>query len=139
MALALLSACSPRPVPDGEWQSIDADGWRYGKLVVLNRDHDTIPGLDTVTIAVRHTGDYQYANLWLELRYYTSDTIAADTFNITLADAYGNWLGKGTGTAYQRMQRVRTSKPVREGSILQLRHIMRVDTLREIEQIGIEY
>lgn len=139
VALTVMTACTPPGAPDGEWRPIDADGWRYGDLVVLNRDHDTIPGLDTLTVAVRHTANYGYSNLWLELRYYTSDTIAADTFDITLADDYGNWLGEGSGTAYQRMQRVRPSRPIREGSIMQLRHIMRVDTLREIEQIGLQY
>lgn len=136
LLLAMATACAPTPAPEAEWQAVDTDGWRYGKVLTFNAKGDTL-ATDTMAIAVRHTGAYPYANLWVELAYNTADTVSADTFNIVLADDFGNWYGQGNGVSYQRIVSIRPSRRVAPGSKLKLRHIMRTDTLPEIEQMGI--
>ena len=61
-----------------------------------------------------------------------------DTLDIRLADVYGRWLGSGFGASYQREVTVSPAAVVDITRPVALRHIMRVDTLQGIEQVGIE-
>ena len=67
----------------------------------------------------------------------TPDSTATDTVDVTLADEWGRWRGHGSGVTYQNTDTVRLRHHLRQGGSLHLRHIMRLDTLTEIEQIGI--
>ena len=135
----MAASCTPAGTPDGEWHTIAQDGWPYGNVLTFNQKGDTM-AMDTLVLTVRHTADYPYSNLWLELGYNTADTVAvADTLNVILADDYGHWLGKGSGTSFQRPDTIVLRRHAMPGSQLRLRHVMRVDTLREIEQVGITY
>ncbi len=135
---ATLCACSNQSSEHTEWRDVDAPGWRYGQTFTFNADSDSID-ISRVVVSVRHTNAYEYANLWLELSYNSGDTVVADTFNIELADAFGKWHGTGTGISFQQNDTIVPRHRVNIGSPLQLRHIMRVDTLQNIDQIGISY
>lgn len=60
-----------------------------------------------------------------------------DTLNIELADVYGRWHGTGFGPSYQYETPVGVPLPLGDTSRISVRHIMRVDTLVGVEQIGI--
>jgi gliding motility-associated lipoprotein GldH len=135
---ATLCACSDLGSEHTEWRDIDLPGWRYGHTLTFNADSDSV-AIDKVVLSVRHTDDYEYANLWVELSYASGDTTVADTFDVTLADKFGKWLGTGTGLSYQQNDTLVPRHRVNLGSPLHLRHVMRVDTLQNIDQIGLSY
>lgn len=119
----------------GAWSDIDVDGWRYGSTVTLTPD--SAEATDRIALTIRHDHNYGYANLWLEIKYDTPDSTATDTVDVTMADAWGRWKGHGSGVTYLYTDTVTLRHPLRRGGSLHLRHIMRLDTLTEIEQIGI--
>ncbi len=119
----------------GAWADIDVNGWRYGQPVALTPD--SAEATDRIALTIRHSHNYGYANIWLEVCYGTSDSTATDTLDITLADAWGRWRGHGSGVSLQHTDTVPLRHSLRRGGTLRLRHIMRMDTLTEVEQIGV--
>ncbi len=101
-------------------------------------DHIVNAGQSRLALTVRHSDAYEFANLWLELSYPSGDTTLCDTLNITLADKYGKWLGQGMGPAYQFTDTIASRHGINDNATVTLRHIMRVDTLHNIEQLGIK-
>lgn len=137
ITLAALTACSDKHSSVAEFQSIDPAGWAYGTSL-----HFSPTGLDTIKqrsllLTVRHSNAYPYQNIWIEVTTQTLRDKRVDTLNIELADVYGRWHGTGFGPSYQFETPV--AKPIALGdtSNISVRHIMRVDTLAGIEQIGI--
>lgn len=88
-------------------------------------------------LVVRHSNAYEYSNIWLNIRYSARDTVVNDTLNICLADDFGNWYGKGMGVSYQFTDTVARDVTLDTSSPVKVWHIMRADTLPDIEQIGI--
>ncbi len=120
--------------PKAEWEYAVPSQFRVDTL------RDSISRGGTLILSLRHTAGYEYSNIWLELSYpLTDSTSAADTFNIVLADDFGHWLGRGIGPSVQITDTLSTDFTVRRGETVTLRHIMRMDTLRNIEQVGIVF
>ena len=116
--------------------------WDYAAPAVLSVDtlHDSEARGGTLMLSVRHTDAYEYSNLWLELAYPDTDTtVRRDTINLVLADVYGRWRGHGSGPSMQIVDTLSTDFTIHQGDTLILRHIMRVDTLANIEQIGLVF
>lgn len=137
ITLAALTACSDKHSSVAEFQSIDPSGWAYGNSLQFSP-----VGLDSIKqrsllLTVRHSNAYPYQNIWLEVTTQTLSHKRVDTLNIELADVYGRWHGTGFGPSYQYETPV--GKPIVLGdtSRISVRHIMRVDTLAGVEQIGI--
>lgn len=121
------------------YHDIPESGWPYGQQFdyTLSTKDSTMPG--NLTLFITHDNSYEYSNLWLEISYKNSDNNqVVDTFNIEMCDSYGNWFGKGIPGHYQLAKQL-TSRPVSipDSNVISIRHIMRVDTLRSISQIGI--
>ena len=138
VALAL-TACVKYQPAHSEWQTISAGGWPYGDTLRFNADRADSAAVGGVALAVRHTDSYAYSNLWLEVAYTHADSTVADTFNLVLADEFGRWHGKGSGVTFQFTDTVALSRRPDTASVIVVRHIMRVDTLHGIEQVGIAY
>lgn len=138
----LMSACS---APDNDYSAfstVDPDGWKYGRTFVYRPEIADSLASGTLLVMARHSNDYPYRNLWLEVSYqqlHPDSTISfrRDTVNIPLADLYGNWLGTGLGTSFQATDTVSTDFQLISGAPIRVRHIMRQDLLPAIEQIGI--
>lgn len=141
VTLTAFTACDGSTTPTGQFIDLDSDGWPYGKVLSFKTPVDSmsrvLPDSTSVIVSVRHSSDYPYANLWLEMSYETADTTAVDTFEMELADEFGKWFGSGTGVSILCSDTVRLSGVRLTDSELRLRHVMRVDTLRGIEQIGV--
>lgn len=124
------------------FHTFDSQEWRYTDPVTFAVDtlRDRIAHRGTLLLSVRHTTGYEYSNLWLEMSYPLNDSvIKADTFNIILADDFGNWRGTGIGPSLQTTDTLATDFTIKRKEEIKLRHIMRVDNLAEIEQVGIIY
>ncbi|MBQ7041323.1 MAG: gliding motility lipoprotein GldH [Muribaculaceae bacterium] len=133
-----LGACTSGHNTYSEFRNLPKEGWAY---------NDTINFIPTITdsvtqgnlsIALRHNNNYHYSNLWVEINYPINDsTIKSDTINIPLADIYGKWHGKGIGPSIQIEKNISENIEINKVDYFSIRHIMRVDTLKDIEQIGL--
>lgn len=145
-ALVLATACKePGPAPESAaFRSLPAEGWVYGDELefVPVPEPEKTHGDARVAVAVRHTNGYLYSNLWLELSTPLAgypDSMRVDTVNIPLADVYGKWYGRGLGVTFVTtdtlpgLYHYDIDRPAR------LRHVMRVDTVADLEQIGLIY
>ena len=141
--LMALTACGTLDDEQSQFVTMPDHGWRYNdtlSFVPLAAD-STGPSEVTgrIVIAVRHSAAYRYSNLWVELSYNREgDSVPArDTANIVLADVYGRWLGHGAGVSYVVTDTLPRRYSVRDSASLSLRHIMRLDTVADIEQVGL--
>lgn len=141
MALSLL-ACSPDVNEDAAFCAIDAGGWVYGDTLYFEPELSDSVADALVAVSVRHNSGYIFSNLWLEITAPPADGDSVpevDTVNIVLADAYGKWLGHGSGVSRVVLDTLPRRYVVRRGSPLAIRHIMRVDTVENLEQIGVVF
>lgn len=125
-----------------DFHTFDGQEWAYNRAVEFTVDtlRDSISAGGSLLLSLRHTAAYPYSNIWLELSYPTSDsTTATDTFNIILADDFGHWRGYGNGPSLAITDTLSRNFSIARHSTLRLRHIMRQDTLPDIEQIGLVY
>lgn len=138
LKIAALQGCGKGDDSASQWQDISSEGWLYRDTLVF----DSLPAQwtpQTLALGVRHDASYRYSNLWLEVSYLSHGKSKADTFDVELCDAFGRWHGHGTGASLQFTDTLRLRQLPDRRSPLKLRHIMRLDTLRGIEQIGISY
>ena len=139
ISLFMTSCNRPTETP-GEFHSLPHAEWPYPQQLVFNERGDTILGdVKAVELFLRHSKEYPYANIWLELSYNSADSVVADTFNVVVADEYGKWLGSGAGPLRLLTDTLRLRNMPDADSKFRLRHIMRVEILPEIEQVGIKY
>ncbi|MCM1349370.1 MAG: gliding motility lipoprotein GldH [Firmicutes bacterium] len=136
----IMESCSDKHDDFGDFNPLPAAGWAYGDTVSFNvHGLRNLPpaGRRSLKIGVRHHNDYAYRNLIMEVTYTDGMRLVRDTVNMELADVYGAWLGSGVGPVYQKEATVNTSAAIPDSSTVSVRHVMRVDTLPGIEQIGI--
>lgn len=132
-----LGACSERHENYAHFENIDSKGWAYGKAFEFST-----PGVDSLSmhkidISVRHTAAYPYSNLWLEIILSEGEKQYIDTLEMHLSDTYGRWIGKGFGPTYQMTESLPETYNITDSTKISIRQIMRVDTVREIQQVGI--
>lgn len=134
----LACSCTPTASDYSSFIDLPERGWAYGDTVTFPVSADSIKPR-SLSVAIRHNDDYEYRNLWLEVSYTDADSIQRrDTVSMELADVYGHWLGHGLGTSYQMQTKVSDSVNLLPQSHVQIRHVMRTDTLRGLRQIGVE-
>jgi len=120
------------PIPD--------DGWNKDSVLLFD-----IPITDTLQnhnfyINVRNDIKYKYSNLWLFIEIDRPGNISVtDTFEITLADPSGKWLGEGFGGVKNRqvIYKGNIYFPVSGEYKINIRHGMRENVLKGIDDIGI--
>lgn len=136
IATAALAGCTSSEQSD--YNALGPDGWAYGDTIrFFNSEADTVALDGSLAVAVRHTNGYPYSNLWLEITLPEADTVRVDTVDVRLADTFGRWYGTGIGVSYQRIDTIYPSISIPVGAPVTVRHIMRVDTVTGIEQIGL--
>lgn len=140
LAAVSLAACDYNPNDYSCFSAIDpSQGWEYGTTLVYIPEIEDSTANGTLTLMVRHNNDYPYSNLWLELSGLSREgqKLMCDTFCIELADVYGNWLGKGSGATFQRIDTLYRNFNLTDGAPLRLRHVMRADHVTGLEQVGL--
>lgn len=142
--ILFLAGCEGGQRDYSRWANISTEGWAYADTVSLLPADTSLLDNDSLVnaalkVALRHSNAYRYSNIWLELTYHTANNrLVRDTLDIRLADVYGRWLGSGFGASYQREVTVSPQTVIDLTRHVDVRHIMRVDTLQGIEQLGIE-
>lgn len=135
-----LGACSPGHNDYSCYSTVADGGWAYEDTLTFAPDSMLNDSVMTaaIKIAVRHDNNYPYSNLWVEVSHSSPDGVSRrDTVNIPLADVYGRWLGNGFGADYQKEAVVAENAAVDMRCPVTVRHIMRVDTLHGVEQVGV--
>lgn len=115
--------------------SISNAQWLYSEPVEF--EVDSLPDSlcrGRLAISLRHSAVYPYRNIWLEVK---QSGVGCDTFEVMLADPFGRWYGTGMGASLRRTDTVAAHYTLAKGTSLSVRHIMRVDTLDGVEQIGL--
>lgn len=132
-----LEACTSGHNDYSDFKNIEQYGWVYGDTLNFKFDADNIVD-GSLKLALRHNNSYEYSNLWLEVSHkIDSVTVDCDTINIELADIYGRWKGNGIGASYQTDVIVNSHFAINGIDSVQVRHIMRCDTLEGIVQVGL--
>lgn len=139
VALMGLSGCRMGPDDYSMYHSVDDEGWRYGEVMYYEFvPRDSVVCGD-IALSLRHTNDYIYSNIYLEVTVSDSVTTRCDTVAITLADDFGRWHGRGIGTDFQVSDTVARNITLHRPVTIGVRHIMRDEILNDIEQIGISF
>lgn len=135
---SLLCGCQPGTEGYSAYSTLPTEGWRYGDTVrLIIRVPDSIAS-GTLSVAVRHNNDYPYSEAMLEVTYPGGgDRVHRDTVAFPLSNSYGRWTGHGFGASYQMEVPLRHSVRLPDSATVMVRHVMRADTLRGIEQVGV--
>lgn len=143
--LAAAASCSPDDNAYSEFETMPGAEWLYTDSLSFT-PRATADSLveGSLVVAVRHTRGYRYSNIWLEVAYPRAGAVDSadycrDTIDLRLADGIGRWLGRGSGASFLRADTAVSRMTLRRGAPLRVRHIMRLDTLADIEQVGIEF
>lgn len=132
-----MGGCTPKHNAYSDYANISRQGWAYGDTLTFVPQLDDSIANGTLLIALRHSNNYVYRNIWLEIIRDNNGMVECDTLNVELADVYGRWYGSGFGARYQITDTIDGSVVISDGLPIRLRHIMRTDTLTGIEQVGL--
>lgn len=138
--LSALWACAPDIDSDASFHNVPDAGWAYGDTLVFEPQLCDTVDCEAIAIAVRHSASYVYSNLWIEVSLPPAlgDSVpTVDTVNVVVADDFGRWLGRGSGVSYLKVDTIASARVITRGNPITVRHIMRVDTVKDIEQIGV--
>ena len=139
LTVTAMTGCSEHPSAFSHYARIDEAGWRYDDT--LRFTPDIAPAVSgELRLGLRHNGNYPYRNLWVEVTTPVAGDSSAtrrDTISVELADRYGLWKGTGVGALRQLDTVITPAITVDSGRTIFVRHIMRCDTLPDIEQVGI--
>ncbi|MDE6628958.1 MAG: gliding motility lipoprotein GldH [Muribaculaceae bacterium] len=134
---AVMSGCSHLDDDYSEYRQLPAEGWVYGDTVTFTPRHHNSLCKGRFIIAVRHDTSYPFTELWLELTSTDVDRRQRrDTLHYSFTDRHGNWVGHGIAASFQMTD---TAGVVEHptGIPVTVRHIMRADTLRGVNQVGL--
>lgn len=136
--MLLMASCDGSINRYSDFRQLPEAGWAYGDTIRFLSVGNGLSDAGRMSVAVRHNDDFLYRNLWVEVSYADSTgKIHADSVNIELADPLGRWNGKGIGSTYQCQAPVGRFTAIGDSTEIRVRHIMRLDTVRGIEQIGV--
>lgn len=119
---------------------IPEEGWRKNDFVTFDFDLADTSASYNVLVDVRNNDAYPFRNFWLFVHVMMPDSAEfSDTLDCTLADSYGKWLGKSSGSMYHVPVafRLDTKFSVPGKYHFDLVQGMRMDTLPGISEIGI--
>ena len=112
---------------------------RSADILILRGLREVAGQVDNRNVQGRYAHGHA-GQLAVELGVYLADSLSRpDTLNVILADMYGHWRGSGTGPSLQVVDTIATGIPLHLGQRIQVRHIMRLDTIEGIEQVGITF
>lgn len=122
-----------------QFHDLSPDGWHFGDSLKYHFSPADSVVCGDLTLSIRHSNDYIYSNLFLEVTVSDSLSTRRDTVALTLADDFGRWHGRGIGTDFQVSDTIARNASFRRPVDIAVRHVMRDDILRHIEQVGISF
>lgn len=138
LGIFLVSACTS-PAIFEKYEELPNETWNRYQIVELTAQ---IPdsGQYQVKLCLRHTTDYEMANLWC---FITTRSQAAkelrDTVNLKIAEADGRWLGQGG--SIKTIEQPLSHNPVLlpQGTVtFRIEQGMRIEELGGIKNVGLK-
>lgn len=136
--LLLLASCRKPPVFE-EFVAIP-EAWNNRNLVHFNVNITDTVTSQNVYISVRHSGKYEFSNLYL---FVTAESpngiIKRDTVEMVLADEHGKWQGKGAASIFTMYYPYKTNIrfPVPGIYTFTIEQAMWIRDLKNISHIGL--
>jgi gliding motility-associated lipoprotein GldH len=137
LAPALLSSCVEPTNDYAEYVNLPEEGWKYGDTLTFTPVHPDSICRGRLVVGIRHENSFPFTAVWLEATYTDNGHRRTDTIGISLADRFGNWIGRGIGASFQATDTLQSSFTHCSGQKIKIRHIMRSDTLQGVSQVGI--
>lgn len=136
----LLFSCSKKPYFE-EYIKVDSTGWHTDSVGSFTIDIQDTNSSYIVYFNLRANDSYGYSNLYLFREIIREDHLEyRDTAQLTLADEYGKWLGKGIGEL-KTFSRIYRAQPLRFNAkgtyTFTFEQAMRDELLMGIEDIGL--
>ena len=138
LAILLFSACDRKKVFE-DYIAIPNLVWNQDSIVQFD-----VPITDSLQnhnlyVNIRNEVDYTYSNIWLFIEIIQPDGKATkDTFEITLAEPSGKWLGDGFGglKSLQVIYRRNVYFPLTGEYKINIQQGMREENLKGISDVG---
>ena len=134
----LYTACQQNGVYE-DYKSIDGEKWCRENVIEFET---VIPdsGKYIVNICLRHTTDYEMANLWC---FVSTRSLLAkelrDTLNLKVAEPDGRWLGDGNAVKTLRQPLGKNPVTLPKGNVtFRVEQGMRIECLPGVKDIGLE-
>ncbi len=132
-----LSSCNDYRCNDfSDYHRIDASGWRYADSLKFVPVHADSLCRGRFVVAVTQTDEYPYTELCMEVTMTDGEIHRNDTVAIRVVDDFGGWTGRGIGGSFQLTDTLSPLTHV-SGNPVTVRHIMRIDTLPGIRNVGL--
>lgn len=138
--LTLLAACDERVVYH-TYRTLPLSGWSGTDTLLLPALSLDAAMTYQVSVTVRNHSTYPYRNLPLLICCTDSlgQRVYADTLQVQLADADGNWQGNGLGGLYEQTTAAGTLYAPHGGSYLfTINHLLPDAPLSGINDVGIK-
>ncbi len=133
----LLMACRPSVVFE-QYKNVPDETWnRYQVMEFVTLIPDS--GQYQVNVCLRHTTDYEMANLWCFVSLRSSGALQLrDTLNLKIAEADGRWLGHG-GTIKTLEQPIRHNPLIlpKGNVIFRIGQAMKLEDIKGVKDVGI--
>ena len=98
-----LDGCASKPNSYSEFHDVPAKGWHIKTPFTFTPQYGDSSCLFDVKLVVRHTNKYRFQNLAMIVDVIdTAYNVKREKVDVDIADTYGNWVGSGFGTLYQR-------------------------------------
>jgi gliding motility-associated lipoprotein GldH len=112
------------------YHSFSDEGWNTDSVIKFKYNILDIETQYDLILKIRHTVDYDFQNLFVFL-----NDINRDTFEITLADKSGRWLGKGVSDIRQFEYLFYSQRKFATAGeqVITIEHAMRYGSAKEIE------
>ncbi len=130
--------CDPNRVYD-KYQEIPKSAWHKDSLLVFHISAENVLQEHNLIIQIRNEITYKYSNLWLFCEIAdTRGIVKRDTFEITLAEPTGRWIGKGIGSikSLQTVYKHNYRFPASGEYTISIQHGMRDEQLKGIHDVG---
>lgn len=137
--LLTISSCNNKSVYN-MYKTIPKASWDKDSVMVFEVQVANTSQNHNLYVNVRNDIDYKYSNLWLFVKItQPGDTAVTDTFEVTLADPAGKWLGKGFGgiKTNENLFRQHVYFPKAGTYNIAIQHGMREIVLGGITDVGI--
>jgi len=135
--LLMLASCRKKT----EYEEFVAvpDVWNNRNLLHFNVNITDTVTSDNVFISVRHSGKYEFSNLYLFVTAKSPNgNLKRDTVEIVLANAHGKWMGKGAASVFTLYYPYKTNIrfPVPGIYTFTIEQAMWIRDLKNINHIG---
>ena len=124
-----------------EFKALDKNSWSQNDSLLFKVEvKDTLSAYNLL-IHLRHSGQYQYRNIWVQSRIEQPDgEVSKIRSNLPLADKSGAWNGSGLGDLVDhRFMILKNRRFKKKGTyLISVRHLLWDKELEQILDVGVE-